>query len=93
MLEIERWFATRAITPWEGTGELPKGGSLKGLHDTLRAALNDAVRYGVISDNPCTRVGRSRDHARAHRRGATRLTFVGSPVKLDHQRQQTSASG
>ena len=56
VLEIERWFATRAITPWEGTGELPKGGSLKGIHDTLRAALNDAVRYGLIPDNPCTKV-------------------------------------
>lgn len=56
VLEIERWFATRAITPWEGTGEVPKSGSLKGLHDTLRAALNDAVRYGFIRDNPCSRV-------------------------------------
>lgn len=56
VLEIERYFAERAITPWESSGDLPKGGSLKGLHDTLRAALNDAVRYGFISDNPATRV-------------------------------------
>ena len=56
VLEIERYFAERAITPWESSGDLPKGGSLKGLHDTLRAALNDAVRYGFLPDNPATRV-------------------------------------
>lgn len=56
LLEIERWLATRAITPWVATGDLPKAGSLKGLHDTLRAALNDAVRYGFIASNPATRV-------------------------------------
>ena len=44
VLEIERYFAHRAITPWETTGELPKAGSLKGLHDTLRASLNDAKK-------------------------------------------------
>jgi len=56
VLEIERYFATRAITPWESTGALPKAGSLKGLLDTLRASLNDAKRYGFIADNPCGRV-------------------------------------
>ena len=56
VLEIERYFAQRAITPWETTGELPKAGSLKGLHDTLRASLNDAKKYGFIRDNPCTGV-------------------------------------
>jgi integrase len=56
VLEIERYFAHRAITPWETTGELPKAGSLKGLHDTLRASLNDAKKYGFIRDNPCTGV-------------------------------------
>ena len=56
VLEIERYFAQRAITPWESTGELPKAGSLKGLLDTMRASLNDAKRYGFIRDNPCTGV-------------------------------------
>jgi integrase len=56
VLEIERYFAQRAITPWGSNGELPKAGSLKGLHDTLRASLNDAKRYGFIRDNPCTGV-------------------------------------
>ena len=56
VLEIERYFAHRAITPWDTTGELPKAGSLKGLHDTLRASLNDAKKYGFIRDNPCTGV-------------------------------------
>ena len=56
VLEIERYFAQRAITPWESTGEVPKAGSLKGLLDTMRASLNDAKRYGFIRDNPCTGV-------------------------------------
>ena len=54
VLEIERYFAQRAITPWGSSGDLPKAGSLKGLLDTLRASLNDAKRYGFIRDNPCT---------------------------------------
>ena len=56
VLEIERYFAQRAITAWASTGEVPKAGSLKGLLDRLRASLNDAKRYGFIRDNPCTGV-------------------------------------
>ena len=56
LLEIERYFATRAITPWETSGQIPKAGSLKGLLDTLRASLNDAKRYGFIAENPCSKV-------------------------------------
>lgn len=56
VLEIERYFAERAGQPFPQKGQLPARGSLKAIFATLKSCLSDAVRYGLISDNPCTRV-------------------------------------
>jgi len=56
VLEIERYFAERAATPFPQKGQLPARGSLRAIFTTLKAALSDAVRYGILDDNPCTRV-------------------------------------
>lgn len=56
VLEIERYFAERAGEPFPQKGQLPARGSLKAIFATLKSCLGDAVRYGLIPDNPCTRV-------------------------------------
>ena len=56
VLEIERYFAERAGQPFPQKGQLPARGSLKAIFATLKSCLSDAVRYGLIPDNPCTRV-------------------------------------
>ncbi len=53
VFEIERWFAERAMTPFESTGKIPAPSSMRALLDTLKASLNDAVRYGILTTNPC----------------------------------------
>ncbi len=55
-LEIERYFAERAGTPFPQRGQLPARGSLKALFSTLNACLGEAARYGIIAENPCARV-------------------------------------
>jgi integrase len=56
VLEIERYFAERAGQPFPQKGQLPARGSLRAIFTTLKSCLGDAVRYGIITDNPCTRV-------------------------------------
>jgi integrase len=56
VLEIERYFAERAATPFPCTGQVPARGSIKALYATLKACLGDAQRYGLIPDNPCAKV-------------------------------------
>lgn len=56
VLEIERYFAERAATPFPQKGQLPARGSLRAIFTTLKAALGDAFRYGILDDNPCLRV-------------------------------------
>lgn len=56
VLEIERYFAERAGQPFPQKGQLPARGSLRAIFATLKSCLGDAVRYGLIPDNPCTRV-------------------------------------
>ncbi len=56
VLEIERYFAERASTPFPQKGQLPARGSLRAIFTTLKSCLFDAQRYGIIADNPCTRV-------------------------------------
>lgn len=56
VLEIERYFAERAGQPFPQKGQLPARGSLRAIFATLKSCLGDAVRYGLIADNPCTRV-------------------------------------
>ena len=56
VMEIERYFADRAATPFPSRGQLPARGSIKALYATLKACLGDAHRYGLIPDNPCTKV-------------------------------------
>lgn len=88
LLEIERYFATRAMTPWETSGAIPKAGSLKGLLDTLRASLNDATRYGFIAANPCTRV----ELPRAESTQAVVWTSDEVQAFLDHTRRSRYAT-
>lgn len=56
VLEIERYFAERASTPFPQKGQLPARGSLRAIFTTLKSCLSDAQRYGIITDNPCLRV-------------------------------------
>lgn len=56
VMEIERYFAERAATPFPSTGQMPARGSIKALYATLKACLADAHRYGLIPDNPCAKV-------------------------------------
>jgi integrase len=56
VMEIERYFAERAATPFPSTGQVPARGSIKSLYATLKACLGDAHRYGLIPDNPCAKV-------------------------------------
>ena len=62
VLEIERYLAQRAATPFPSTGQLPARGSIKALFATLKACLGDAHRYGLIPDNPCAKVRLPPDH-------------------------------
>ncbi|MFM9135957.1 MAG: site-specific integrase [bacterium] len=64
-LEIERYFAERAGTPFPQRGQLPARGSLKALFATLNACLGEAARYGIIPDNPCARVRLPPDRSEA----------------------------
>lgn len=62
VMEIERYFAERAATPFPSTGQMPARGSIKALYATLKACLGDAHRYGLIPDNPCAKVRLPPDH-------------------------------
>jgi len=64
-LEIERYFAERAGTPFPQRGQLPARGSLKALFSTLNACLGEAARYGIIAENPCARVRLPPDRSEA----------------------------
>lgn len=65
--EIEHWIAQRAITPFVRSGRLPSHGSLRGMLDTLKAALNHAVQRGVIPRNPARGVRLPRDGSEPRR--------------------------
>lgn len=65
--EIERWIAERAVTPFARSRRLPSHGSLRGMLDTLKAALNHAVKRGALPRNPARDVRLPRDSSEPRR--------------------------
>ena len=49
---LEAWMAWRLTEPFATSGRVPKPGTMRGLLTTLSAALNQAMRWQLIDDNP-----------------------------------------